>query len=195
LEGSRLYQMLRRKSCGVSHSHCWYFRWCWVVRSLHRSLSVSSSGSPMWVSSMNDIYCCYKHHVGDKHHVGVTNVFEPESLLSNGRLLSCDWPAPEMWAVPTDVKFNFTNLVSNRRNRCSVHLNIYDYKQVTRKQIILNRSIPEFNLVFAAGVYRIMCFNLFPLRLALSKGPKGLDVSLSLTWGRKHIHYPKPCVF
>jgi hypothetical protein len=24
-----------------------------------------------------------------------------EPLLSNGRLLSCDWPAPEMWAVPT----------------------------------------------------------------------------------------------
>jgi hypothetical protein len=28
------------------------------------------------------------------------NVFT-EPLLSNGRLLSCDWPAPEMWAVPT----------------------------------------------------------------------------------------------
>jgi hypothetical protein len=32
------------------------------------------------------------------------NVFT-EPLLSNGRLLSCDWPAPEMWAVPTSLLY------------------------------------------------------------------------------------------
>jgi hypothetical protein len=36
------------------------------------------------------------------------NVFT-EPLLSNGRLLSCDWPAPEMWAVPTNEWMNPQN--------------------------------------------------------------------------------------
>jgi hypothetical protein len=66
-----------------------------------------------------------------------------------------------------------------------------------------------FELCSSSGILKITSLlkvHLFPssgdgedmyaylLRLAISRGSNGVGIS-PLTWGRKQIHFPKPCIF